>query len=120
MSSEEMKECPFCGGPARIRIFEAGTLDDRKGYMPECADECCADDVVYENEGGEAAAIAAWNQRDKADELEALRKQVVRLRAMARDAYNEFGRMIAVTGDAPGVPIFDTILERYELISRDL
>lgn len=62
---EELRPCPFCGGPARLKVFEAGEVDDQKGYMPECADECAAADVVYESEGGAQVAVERWNTRAK-------------------------------------------------------
>ena len=60
--TDELKPCPFCGGPAEVR---KGTCARRDAWTACCAEtvdvDCCGSaDPTYFTE---ADAIAAWNRR---------------------------------------------------------
>jgi endogenous inhibitor of DNA gyrase (YacG/DUF329 family) len=50
----EVLNCPFCGGEAKIEHYE------KDGYLPHCT-ECCG--MVEKWFGTEEEAIAAWEKR---------------------------------------------------------
>lgn len=55
MKSDELKPCPFCGGPGGVGEGHDGE------WTAYCESECPADPAVYGN--GRAKAIEAWNTR---------------------------------------------------------
>ena len=55
--SEKLKQCPFCGGEARIREVSIG--DSYDGFTVECGN--CAVDIG--NINTEEEAIKLWNRR---------------------------------------------------------
>ena len=57
--SEELKPCPFCGGPADVMTF-----GEKNQY---CTISCCACHAKI-NRNGKAIAIRDWNTRVKESE----------------------------------------------------
>lgn len=56
----ELKPCPFCGAPARMKITPH--IPDGKDYTPQCTDPSCCGRLVKKWQDREVA-VYAWNRR---------------------------------------------------------
>lgn len=59
---DELKNCPFCGGPAEMRV-QPHTPNGYE-YTPRCKDKSCMGRAVKWHLSRETA-IYAWNRRAK-------------------------------------------------------
>lgn len=65
METEIIKECPFCGGSAKL--YKASDDHEEYGYYVECT-KCLASTSVVEIEkdsGADIIAIEKWNKRNE-------------------------------------------------------
>lgn len=64
MKENELRNCPFCGGEAKLEQIQEATLDK---YVVTCNNSnCCAFYMGYIDEGlypTKTLAIEAWNRR---------------------------------------------------------
>lgn len=94
----KLKPCPFCGKKPEV-IRQKFTYSDLFGVS--CADfffDCRAD--------SEAEAIAAWNRRTPAPEVEALREALEQLSRYSGDEAPNWVRMIARNAiSLPAAPV---------------
>jgi Lar family restriction alleviation protein len=74
--SDELKPCPFCGGPAQVINAGPGNCYVRCSMCGAASDD-----------RARSEAIAAWNRRVPADALEAAATEAERLRAMLADIH---------------------------------
>ena len=95
----DLLPCPWCGEkPASVSVSEGSTFRWRKvdgccADGPEVRHDTMADDQVAAEVESRAAAIAAWNRRAQAAEIEALRAEVERLNRI-------LGRIVEGDGDS--------------------
>ena len=64
--TDELKPCPFCGGPAKLRTANGGIFMFSFGCQITC--EPCAVDITYagsdlDSQRIKRRAIAGWNRR---------------------------------------------------------
>lgn len=85
--ANELKPCPFCGGPAeRIEITEDDGFKNRGGSVIECQQCHASSHVEF---GRKENLVSAWNTRpapaDPVDGLELYRPEPMSLGGMVRD-----------------------------------
>lgn len=58
MGERKIENCPFCGGTAKIYIYDSELADETKYYV--CCTRCGAESG---HQNKEEKVIAAWNRR---------------------------------------------------------
>ena len=57
----ELKPCPFCGSPARIKVIDDGV--HYKKFYPSCTNRNCIGRNTHKYFCSERLAVEEWNRR---------------------------------------------------------